>query len=44
MSLLESLPQKQPATLDDITNVIDFFSSKTSDAVTGQVVYLGGAY
>lgn len=44
MSLLESLPQKEPAALEDITNVIDFFSSKTSNAVTGQVVYLGGAY
>ena len=44
MSLLESLPQKSPATLEDVTNVIDFFSSKTSNAVTGQVVYLGGAY
>ncbi len=44
MSLLQGLPQKGVATLEDITNVIDFFSSKASGAVTGQVVYLGGAY
>ncbi len=44
MSLLQSLPQKTVATLEDITNVIDFFASKSSGAVTGQVVYLGGAY
>ena len=44
MSLLQTLPQKDVATLGDITNVIDFFSSRASGAVTGQVVYLGGAY
>ena len=44
MSLLETLPQKEVAMLEDITNVIDFFASKASGAVTGQVVYLGGAY
>lgn len=44
MSLLQELPQKELATLEDITNVIDFFSSKASGAVTAQVVYLGGAY
>jgi 3-oxoacyl-[acyl-carrier protein] reductase len=26
----------------DITNVIDFFASRSSDFVTGQTVYLGG--
>jgi 3-oxoacyl-[acyl-carrier protein] reductase len=44
MSLLQELPQKEAAKLEDITNVIDFFSSKASGAVTAQVVYLGGAY
>jgi 3-oxoacyl-[acyl-carrier protein] reductase len=44
MSVLQGLPQKRVATLEDITNVIDFFSSKASGAVTAQVVYLGGAY
>ncbi len=44
LSLLATLPQKEAATLKDITNVIDFFSSRASGAVTGQVVYLGGAY
>ena len=44
MSLLQGLPQKRPATLEDITNAIDFFSSRSSGAVTAQVVYLGGAY
>jgi hypothetical protein len=38
------LPQKELATVEDITNVIDFFSSRASGAVTAQVVYLGGAY
>lgn len=44
MSLLQGLPQKKVATLEDVTNVIDFFASKASGAVTAQVVYLGGAY
>jgi len=44
MSLLQRLPQKELATVEDITNVIDFFSSRASGAVTAQVVYLGGAY
>jgi 3-oxoacyl-[acyl-carrier protein] reductase len=44
MSLLQQLPQKEVATLEDVTNVIDFFASKASGGVTGQVVYLGGAY
>lgn len=44
MSLLQGLPQKEPAKVEDITNVIDFFSSRASGAVTAQVVYLGGAY
>lgn len=44
MSLMQTLPQKEVATLEDITNVIDFLSSRASGAVTAQVVYLGGAY
>ena len=32
----------QKTTFDDVLNVVDFFLAKSSQAVTGQVVYLGG--
>ncbi|MGH9227694.1 MAG: SDR family NAD(P)-dependent oxidoreductase [Acidimicrobiales bacterium] len=41
--LLARLPLAQYTKIRDITNVIDFFLRPESDAVTGQVVYLGGA-
>lgn len=41
-ALLESMPQKRMSTCDDVLNVVDFFISPASDAVTAQVVYLGG--
>lgn len=41
--LMQSLAIKQPATIGDITNIIDFFARKESSNVTGQVIYLGGA-
>ena len=31
------------STFNDVTNVIDFFLSDSSDAITGQILYLGGA-
>jgi 3-oxoacyl-[acyl-carrier protein] reductase len=40
--LLERLPLPRYTEVHDITNVIDFFLRPESDAVTGQVVYLGG--
>jgi 3-oxoacyl-[acyl-carrier protein] reductase len=33
---------KRLATLDDVTNVLDFFLRPESSFVTGQVIYLGG--
>ncbi|MBI2685884.1 MAG: SDR family oxidoreductase [Acidobacteria bacterium] len=41
--LLRSLPINRMGTPADVCNVIDFFLRKESDAVTGQVLYLGGA-
>ena len=40
--LLARLPLQKPTESRDITNVIDFFLRPESDAVTGQVIYLGG--
>lgn len=33
---------RRMGTFEDVANVVDFFLRKESDAVTGQVVYLGG--
>lgn len=41
-SLIARQAIRRPATMPDIANVIDFFISRRSDLVTGQVVYLGG--
>lgn len=41
---LNALALKRPATISDITNVIDFFASEASSNITGQVIYLGGAW
>jgi 3-oxoacyl-[acyl-carrier protein] reductase len=40
--LVESMPVRRPGTFTDVANVIDFFLRRESDAVTGQVIYLGG--
>lgn len=40
--IFEQLPIARFLQLEDITNVIDFFIRKESNAITGQVVYLGG--
>jgi 3-oxoacyl-[acyl-carrier protein] reductase len=42
--LIDELPLGRAASLEDVTNAVDFFSSTSSGAVTGQVMYLGGAY
>jgi 3-oxoacyl-[acyl-carrier protein] reductase len=41
--LLERLPIRRFGEMRDVTNVIDFFLSPASDAVTGQTVFLNGA-
>lgn len=40
--LLQKQAIKRLGEIDDIQNVIDFFISKKSDFITGQIVYLGG--
>jgi len=40
--LLEKQTIKRFGEFDDVKNVIDFFISKKSDFITGQVIYLGG--
>jgi 3-oxoacyl-[acyl-carrier protein] reductase len=40
--LLEQQIVKRFGEFDDIVNVIDFFNSKKSNFITGQVLYLGG--
>jgi 3-oxoacyl-[acyl-carrier protein] reductase len=41
-ALLAQLPQNQFSTVEDISNVIDFFIKPESSAITGQIIYLGG--
>jgi 3-oxoacyl-[acyl-carrier protein] reductase len=43
-ALLGSLAIPRLATLDDITNVIDFFASPRSGYITAQTVFLGGIH
>jgi len=40
--LLEQQAIKRLGTMQDVTNVIDFFLSPNSEFITGQVIYLGG--
>lgn len=40
--LVEQFPIKRMGTMEDVANVVDFFLRPESDAVTGQIVYLGG--
>ena len=42
-ALVERLPLKRMSVFDDVVNVIDFLIAPASGAVTGQVIYLGGA-
>jgi 3-oxoacyl-[acyl-carrier protein] reductase len=41
-SLINRLAIKRKSSFEDVANVIDFFVSPESGAVTGQVIYLGG--
>jgi 3-oxoacyl-[acyl-carrier protein] reductase len=41
-AVVNTLAIKRLGTLEDCTNVCDFFISSASDNVTGQVIYLGG--
>jgi len=42
--VVAGLPIPRYATIDDITNVIDFFCSPKSNYVTSQTIYLGGVH
>lgn len=41
--LVDRLPLKAFSTVEDVINAIDFFVKPESKAITGQVLYLGGA-
>lgn len=41
--LIDRLAIRRMGTYEDVTNVVDFFVSRSSGYVTGQVIYLGGA-
>jgi 3-oxoacyl-[acyl-carrier protein] reductase len=43
-ALVKTFPIPRKATIDDITNVIDFFCSEKSGYVTAQTIYLGGLH
>lgn len=43
-ALVKTFPIPRKATIDDITNVIDFFCSEKSSYVTAQTIYLGGLH
>jgi len=40
--IIDSLPIPRMAVIDDILNVLDFFSSERSSYITAQIIYLGG--
>jgi 3-oxoacyl-[acyl-carrier protein] reductase len=42
--LVKTFPIPRKATIDDITNVIDFFCSPNSSNITAQTIYLGGLH
>lgn len=41
--ILDTLPISRMGCYEDVAHVVDFFVHPASDAVTGQVIYLGGA-
>lgn len=41
-TLVSRLAIRRMGTFDDVANVVDFFLRPESDAVTGQIIYLGG--
>lgn len=40
--LIDSMAVRRLGTFTDVANVLDFFLRRESEAVTGQVIYLGG--
>lgn len=42
--VIDSLPLARSATIEDITNVIDFYMSPHSSSITGQFIALGGLH
>ena len=40
--LIDSMVVRRLGTFTDVANVLDFFLRRESEAVTGQVIYLGG--
>jgi 3-oxoacyl-[acyl-carrier protein] reductase len=43
-ALVKTFPIPRKATIEDITNVIDFFCSPKSSYITAQTIYLGGLH
>jgi 3-oxoacyl-[acyl-carrier protein] reductase len=41
--ILDTLPIPRLSRYEDVAHVVDFFAHPASDAITGQVIYLGGA-
>jgi 3-oxoacyl-[acyl-carrier protein] reductase len=41
-AFVDALPVPRLTTFEDISNVVDFFLLDSSEAVTGQVIYLNG--
>jgi 3-oxoacyl-[acyl-carrier protein] reductase len=41
-ALIDRLALRRPGCFEDVSNVVDFFISRASDSITGQVLYLGG--
>jgi 3-oxoacyl-[acyl-carrier protein] reductase len=41
-ALVAGMPLKRRGTLEDVANVVEFFCRPESDAITGQILYLGG--
>jgi hypothetical protein len=42
--VIDGLPLPQSASIDDITNIIDFYMSPQSSGITGQFIALGGLH
>jgi 3-oxoacyl-[acyl-carrier protein] reductase len=42
--IIANLPLKRESTMEDITNVLDFFMKEESSGITGQILYLGGVF
>jgi 3-oxoacyl-[acyl-carrier protein] reductase len=42
--VIKELPLPRSATIEDITNVVDFYMSPQSSGITGQFIALGGLH